>query len=227
MKVYTGKEIIMNYNKEVENAFDDWAATYESDVVPKLDLRGYGYCELAEVIVSYLSDNMKSKNVLELGVGTGVLGERIKKTAPDIIIDGLDISSEMLKRAKEKNIYNNLYLGSADEHLYDEQRSFIYSAFMFHSVKEQEILLSKIADSLIGGGMFILVDLVPNMKVLSNDANFNAHSIKYEHGAPAMYKTCAEMVDLIEKSPFELVELKKLGISKDYNHYLFALRKDV
>ena len=33
------------------------------------------------------------------------------------------------------------------------------------------------------------------------------------------------MVDLIESSPFELVELKKLGISKDYNHYLFALRK--
>ncbi len=29
---------------------------------------------------------MKSKNVLELGVGTGVLGERIKKTAPDIIM---------------------------------------------------------------------------------------------------------------------------------------------
>lgn len=51
------------------------------------------------------------------------------------------------------------------------------------------------------------------------------NSIKYEHGAPAMYKTCAEMVDLIESSPFELVELKKLGISKDYNHYLFALRK--
>lgn len=218
---------MMNYNEEVKNAFDDWAATYESDVVPKLDSRGYGYYELAEVIVSYLSDDLKRKNVLELGVGTGVLGECVKKVAPDIEIDGLDISSEMLKKAKEKDIYNNLYLGSADEHLYDEQRSFIYSAFMFHSVKEQEMLLSKIADSLSSAGMFILVDLVPNMKVLSDDANFNTHSIKYEHGAPSMYKTCAEMVDLIENSPFELVELKKLGISKDYNHYLFALRKGV
>lgn len=217
----------MNYNEEIKSAFDDWAATYERDVVPKLDLRGYSYCELAEVIASYLGNDMKNKNILELGVGTGVLGERIKGVAPDIEIDGLDISSEMLKKAKEKNVYNNLYLGSADEHLYNEQRSFIYSAFMFHSVKEQELLLSKIAHSLNTAGMFILVDLVPNMKVLSNDANFNAHSIKYEHGAPAMYKTCAELIDLIEKSPFELVELKKLGISKDYNHYLFALRKEV
>ncbi len=215
----------MEYNKEVKSAFDDWAATYESDVVPKLDLRGYGYSELAETIVSYLSSDMKRESILELGVGTGVLGERVKQAVPDIKIDGLDISSEMLKKAKEKNVYDNLYSGSADEYLYDKQRSFVYSAFMFHSVKEQEVLLSKIADSLNNDGMFILVDLVPNMKVLSKNANFNAHSIKYEHGAPAMYKTCGEMVDLIEKSSFELVELKKLGISKDYNHYLFALRK--
>ena len=31
----------MNYYKKVKSAFDDWATTYESDVVPKLDLRGY------------------------------------------------------------------------------------------------------------------------------------------------------------------------------------------
>ena len=31
----------MNYYKEVKSAFDDWATTYESDVVPKL----VGNCE--------------------------------------------------------------------------------------------------------------------------------------------------------------------------------------
>lgn len=36
----------MNYYKKVKSAFDDWATTYESDVVPKLDLRGYSYDEL-------------------------------------------------------------------------------------------------------------------------------------------------------------------------------------
>lgn len=215
----------MNYYNSVKNAFDDWATTYERDVVPKLNLRGYSYDELVSTILSYFDESMKEKTIFELGVGTGVLGECVKRIAPTIEIDGLDISSKMLEKAKEKAVYRNLYLGSADEHLYDEQREFIYSAFMFHSVKKQEILLSKIADSLVSGGMFIFVDLVPNMKILSNDTDFNAHSIKYEHGAPAMYKTCAEMVDLIEKSQFELIEIKKLGISKDYNHYLFALRK--
>lgn len=217
----------MSYYKEVKNAFDDWAATYEKDVVPKLDLRGYSYDELARIILSLYDKTLSEKPVLELGVGTGVLGERIKKFDPTVVVNGLDISPEMLKKAKEKAVYNTLYLGSADEYLYTEQYAFVYSAFMFHSVREQEILLSKIADSLVNGGIFALVDLIPNMKMLANDADFNAHSVQYEHGAPAMYKTCGEMMDLIEKSPFELIELKKLGISKDYNHYLFVLRKGV
>ena len=59
---------------------------------------------------------MDKKSILELGVGTGVLGERVKSLVPSTEIDGLDISSEMLKRSKEKAVYNHLYLGSADEH---------------------------------------------------------------------------------------------------------------
>lgn len=102
----------MNYYKEVKSAFDDWATTYESDVVPKLDLRGYSYNELAKTILSYYDKSMDKKSILELGVGTGVLGERVKSLVPSTEIDGLDISSEMLKRSKEKAVYNHLYLGS-------------------------------------------------------------------------------------------------------------------
>lgn len=48
----------MNYYKKVKSAFDDWATTYESDVVPKLDLRGYSYDELAKTILSYYDKSM-------------------------------------------------------------------------------------------------------------------------------------------------------------------------
>ena len=37
-------------------------------------------------------------------------------------------------------------------------------AFMFHSVKGQDILLSKVQECLVNGGMFILVDLIPNVR---------------------------------------------------------------
>ena len=59
----------MNYYKEVKSAFDDWATTYESDVVPKLDLRGYSYNELAKTILSYYDKSMDKKSILELGAG--------------------------------------------------------------------------------------------------------------------------------------------------------------
>ena len=94
----------MNYYKKVKSAFDDWATTYESDVVPKLDLRGYSYDELAKTILSYYDKSMDKKSILELGVGTGVLGERVKSLVPSTEIDGLYISSEMLKRSKEKGV---------------------------------------------------------------------------------------------------------------------------
>ena len=54
----------MNYYKEVKSAFDDWATTYESDVVPKLDLRGYSYNELAKTILSYYDKSMDKKSIL-------------------------------------------------------------------------------------------------------------------------------------------------------------------
>ena len=94
--------------QNVKSAFDDWATTYESDVVPKLDLRGYSYDELAKTILSYYDKSMDKKSILELGVGTGVLGERVKSLVPSTEIDGLDISSEMLKRSKEKALFTFL-----------------------------------------------------------------------------------------------------------------------
>lgn len=216
----------MDYNKRIEHAFNDWAATYEEDVIPKLMQRGYNYSELAKTITSYIPSEIGIQEpVLELGIGTGVLGKWVKDIRPDINIDGLDISLEMIKRAKEKQIYNNIYLGSADEHIFDTKRHFVYSAFMFHSVGNQKALLDSIAESLYDNGILVLVDLIPNLKLLAGDLNFNAHSVEYEHGAPAMYKTCGELVELFENSPFEIVAIQKLGISKDYNHYLFVLKK--
>lgn len=51
------KEILWITTKS-KSAFDDWATTYESDVVPKLDLRGYSYDELAKTILSYYDKSM-------------------------------------------------------------------------------------------------------------------------------------------------------------------------
>ena len=60
----------------------------------------------------------KDCKFIEFCCGTGFVGEALKATDHFIpIIEGLDGSSKMLERAKEKNIYTSLheiFLGTGD-----------------------------------------------------------------------------------------------------------------
>ncbi|MEE4276839.1 MAG: methyltransferase domain-containing protein, partial [Halieaceae bacterium] len=80
--------------EEIEKAYREWAEDYESDLV---DLAGYvapAIC--ADALLNCLPDN--SATVLDAGCGTGLVGERLAE-AGVARIDGLDYSTDMLKRA--------------------------------------------------------------------------------------------------------------------------------
>lgn len=210
----------INYNEQLQHAFNDWANTYEQEAEEKLKIRGYSYGILTKLIISYLDIN-KSHEVLELGVGTGIIGKYLKNFLPTITINGIDISKEMIKEAQQKNVYNKLFLDAVDNHLYNQKYSFIYTSFMLHSVKNQEKLISKIYNTLQDNGIFIIIDLIPNI----NKKDSTLHSQKYEHGAPSNYKHLWEYLYLMEKNNFTIKEVKQLGINKDYNHYIIVLKK--
>lgn len=215
------------YYREVKDAFNDWANTYEDDVIPKLEQRGYSYNELGTKIGFYIfSVPSITPNVLELGIGTGVLGIFvIKNLKREINLSGLDIAEEMLEKAKEKQIYQNLVCCSADMYEFPSEYDIIYSGFMFHSVKDQEGLLNRIYQSLTKGGYFLMIDLIPNKILQGNNYDHNAHSKKYEHGAPSNYKSDKELMSMFSNSPFEIIGVEKMGIDKDYNHFLYVLQK--
>ena len=81
-----------------------WAATYESDFVAN---QGYHHPK----VISDLFHNELPyiTNVLDIGTGTGLVGKFLSELRPNIVIDGIDISPEMLAEAKKKNVYRNLY----------------------------------------------------------------------------------------------------------------------
>ena len=81
-----------------------WAATYESDFVAN---QGYHHPK----VISDLFHNELPHitNVLDIGTGTGLVGKFLSELRPNIVIDGIDISPEMLAEAKKKNVYRNLY----------------------------------------------------------------------------------------------------------------------
>ena len=47
--------------------------------------------------------------ICDIGCGTGLVTQELKNLNNDLLIDGFDISPEMIKVAKDKKIYRNLY----------------------------------------------------------------------------------------------------------------------
>jgi predicted TPR repeat methyltransferase len=87
-----------------------WAATYESSFV---DAKQYRYPKaIAEVFNDVLPPVTR---VLDIGTGTGLTGMYVTRLRPTVIIDGMDISPEMLAQARLKTredgsvVYRALY----------------------------------------------------------------------------------------------------------------------
>ncbi|WP_413569294.1 class I SAM-dependent DNA methyltransferase [Bdellovibrio sp. HCB117] len=88
-----------------KEGYGEWAETYENSVPDLLDLQTLHQIES----VSW-SD---SKACLDLACGTGRIGVWLKSKGVNTI-DGLDLTPEMLEKAKAKNIYQELKLGSVE-----------------------------------------------------------------------------------------------------------------
>ena len=87
-----------------------WAATYESSFV---DAKQYRY---PKAIAEVFNDVLPPVNrVLDIGTGTGLTGMYVTRLRPEVVIDGMDISPEMLAQAQLKTredgsvVYRTLY----------------------------------------------------------------------------------------------------------------------
>ena len=83
--------------------FDDWAATYDHDLVDEL-----GYAADAEVCRCFealLPD--RGARILDAGCGTGLVGRRLRQSGYDDI-HGSDFSLKMLEQARASGAYRSL-----------------------------------------------------------------------------------------------------------------------
>lgn len=68
----------------------------------------YGH-ELVAQALKKLSDNSGKLDILDAGCGTGLVGDLVRDLASRL--DGVDMSSAMLKTAREKGIYSEIHQG--------------------------------------------------------------------------------------------------------------------
>ena len=146
----------------VERTFDAFAPSFD-DILGRIK-----YCapQLAADYLSGLNISAGSLDVLDLGCGTGLVGERLRRYAR--AMSGVDLSCAMLDVAAGKKLYDRLYRSDIAEFLSQSREKFDLVSCMdtFIYLGKLDDLVVQIYDRLKAGGHFVfstekLADFAP------------------------------------------------------------------
>ncbi|AOY82110.1 class I SAM-dependent methyltransferase [Moorena producens JHB] len=147
-----------------ERIFDLWAPQYD------FLLTTVFYQALHKRLLEYL-ELSNQPNVLDLGCGTGRLLNRLAKEFPTLTGIGLDLSTEMLRQARQQNQYRERVIykkGNAESLPFAEgQFELVLNCISFlHYQNPQQVFL-EVNRVLSSQGRFYLIDNTANEDVAS------------------------------------------------------------
>ena len=189
----------------VESLFDNYALKFESSLVSNLEYK------IPKILTEIIIEDSKTNSlgsIIDLGCGTGLFGEEIKKFCNKIT--GIDLSKRMLDQAKKKNIYNELikedivtylsnnyfdfdYFISLDVFIYVGDLSNVFKLIKSHNKKSGKLAFS-----------------VENH---DRESFFLERSGRYSHS-----KTYIE--NLCERFGYTMNYFEKLNLRKEKNQYI-------
>ncbi|GAB4342433.1 MAG: hypothetical protein Kow0089_17500 [Desulfobulbaceae bacterium] len=89
----------------VRELFDRYSDRFEESLVNELEY--HTYCILRQAVEGVTESRRRFNHALDLGCGTGLAGEAFRPLCSRMT--GVDLSENMLARAAEKNLYNELH----------------------------------------------------------------------------------------------------------------------
>lgn len=104
----------------VRSLFDDYAESFERDLVERLDYQVP--ILLREEFDALLADDRRLGNALDLGCGTGLSGAAFRDRVDRLT--GIDLSRRMIEQAAQKGIYDELTCAEAVQYLTAGEASF-------------------------------------------------------------------------------------------------------
>lgn len=134
----------------VETLFDQYADDFDSALVERLGYRA------PELIVEALARAGATAfaHVVDLGCGTGLVGERLRASAS--FIEGIDLSTGMLRRARAKSVYDRLVRQDLQTWRPDAaEADLVVAADVFNYVGALDRLVVSAFDALAPGGRFV------------------------------------------------------------------------
>ena len=185
--------------KYVENLFNNYAINFEHSLVNKLEYKTPNL--ITELIVAK-NPNIQLGSVLDLGCGTGLIGDEIKKYCSNI--EGVDLSKSMLEKARAKNIYDKLEHKDIIDYLSTENLDFNYfiSSDVFIYVGELSEIFKLIKSRNKLKGKFVF-----STEHTDRDGFFLEQTARYTHSKKYIASLCVKFG--YKLSHFETINLRK------------------
>ena len=120
-----------------KDEFDSWAESYDDSLV---NAKGYPF-EGYNKVLSYIDNSVsvsRKTDILDIGAGTGNLSFLLYEKGARI--DGVDFSTKMLEKAKEKMLAGNFYIFDFSHglppKLLNKKYNYIVSSYAFHHLDD-------------------------------------------------------------------------------------------
>jgi len=199
LSALTGQTTNSAPRKYVETLFDNYAINFENSLVNKLEYKTPNL--ITELIVAK-NPNIQLGSVLDLGCGTGLIGDEIRKYCSNL--EGIDLSKPMLEKASAKNIYDKLEHKDIVEYLSTQDLDFNYfiSTDVFIYVGELPQIFKLIKSRNKSKGKFAF-----STEHTDRDGFFLEKSGRYSHSKKYIESLCNEFG--YKLSHFETTNLRK------------------
>lgn len=163
----------------VETLFDQYAEKFDHALVETLH---YRVPELLAAAIGATGRNTFA-HAVDLGCGTGLMGVKLRPVAERL--DGYDISAEMLRKARDKGVYDNLVKADLQElEPEGEVADLVTAADVFMYLGALDRVFASVMKMLAPGGIFAFsVERFSGAGPFELQASRRyAHSEAYVHG---------------------------------------------
>jgi len=204
MAAYRGQQVPEQCSKQyIELTFDSFAPTFENI----LNRLAYGGPELVRNYLATLDRPAENPTMLDLGCGTGLVGNVLAPYAGVLI--GVDLSQNMLDRAALKNVYHQLHKSDITDFLRasHDQYDLITCMDTLIYLGRLDSVFSLIYQKLKTGGLFIF-----STEKLLGDAYESTYKLnisgRYSHHPDYLIK-------LLNYTGFKIITIQDVTIRKE------------
>jgi predicted TPR repeat methyltransferase len=197
----------------VTNLFDSYADNFEHDLV--VNLKYHSPDVLAGTIRRYAPSN--ELDTLDLGCGTGLMGNLLRPISRTLT--GVDLSENMLEKARQRQIYDRLVCGDLIEflHTLDKSYDLAVATDVFIYVGDLSPVFPAVRRSLGDGGLFCFSVEAAD----GNDGPVLRNTMRYAHSAGYLRNLAAQHRFAVESIEPQVI---RRGVEGDIAGYHVVMR---